>query len=556
MKEIINAIIRSIYIILLITPASIMLTGCHNFYMAKTASVENISQKTAAISDMQKQGRYFILRNGNVSYHLADISLSDDKKLLSAKLEPVSNNHVLYLHDIGREKYNKHSDSVEKMVLTEVHIYMVPDNTVSTGHYTLDLEKVNKIEIIEKDKDRTTASYIFGGIGITVGILLLTVILIAAFKSSCPFVSAYDGEAFTLQGEIYGGAIYPSLTRHDYLPLSMKPLDDGTLQLKITNELKETQFTDMAELWVVNHSLDVQVVINQEGKVFSIKNPVAANIATLGNRDVTEQLRRTGDKMMVYFDDTTSQASNNELNLEFPCPKDVKKGKLLLNAGNSYFLDLLYGEVAKKLGTAYPLYVKKQKKKTAIELTDNARRQNIPLTIQVNTGDGWKNITEIKTIGPLARRDMVVPFDITSGCRQVSVRLSTGFMFWEIDRVAIDFSDDESLVIEKRKPISATDEGGKNVLPLIMNEDGLSLEQPFIGNSTTLVYKGNNAVDNIMIQSYFLHAKGYYEHIRKFSNPPDMKFLSQFKKDNAFPAYGLKLFKKMQSQNSLFAHAN
>ena len=234
----------------------------------------------------------------------------------------------------------------------------------------------------------------------------------------------------------------------------------------------------------------------------------------------------------------------------------MKKGKLLLNAGNSYFLDLLYGEVAKKLGTVYPLYVKQQKKKTAAELIDNARRQNIPLTMLVNTGDGWKKIIEIKTIGPLARRDMVVPFDITPGCSHVSVRLSSGFMFWEIDRAAIDFSDDEALVIEKRKPLSATDEGGKNVLPLITKEDGHYLEQPFIGNCATLVYPGNSSVDNTILHSYFLHAKGYYEHIRKFSNPPDMKFLSQFKKDNAFPAYGLKLFKKMQSQNNLFAHAN
>ena len=127
-------------------------------------------------------------------------------------------------------------------------------------------------------------------------------------------------------------------------------------------------------------------------------------------------------------------------------------------------------------------------------------------------------------------------------------------MFWEIDRAAIDFSNDELLVIEKRKPISATDETGKNVIGLIMNEDGQYLEQPYIGNCATLVY--DNRIENNLLQSYFLHAKGYYEHIRKFSNPPDMKFLSQFKKDNSFPAYGLKLFKKMQSQNNLFVHAN
>lgn len=55
---------------------------------------------------------------------------------------------------------------------------------------------------------------------------------------SRPFVSANNGNGLILQGEIYGGAIYPQLARIDYLPLQMAPLSDGTLQVRISNDLK------------------------------------------------------------------------------------------------------------------------------------------------------------------------------------------------------------------------------------------------------------------------------------------------------------------------------
>ena len=118
-------------------------------------------------------------------------------------------------------------------VLSEVHFYIHPDNTAVLGQYTLALDKVKLIEVIEKDKARTTSSYVIGAIGYTLGAVAVVAIIIAATKSSCPFVSAYDGDNFWLQGEIYGGAIYPQLARHDYLPLKMPPLKDGSLQVKL-----------------------------------------------------------------------------------------------------------------------------------------------------------------------------------------------------------------------------------------------------------------------------------------------------------------------------------
>ena len=122
-------------------------------------------------------------------------------------------------------------------------------------------------------------------------------------------------------------------------------------------------------------------------------------------------------------------------------------------------------------------------------------------------------------------------------------------MFWEIDYAAMDFSAAESFTVQQLSPVKATDELGKDILPQLQKEDGEYLEQPLIGNVATLVYKANPATDKTKTQSYILHAKGYYEHVRDFKNKPDLIFLNQFKKPNAFPMFGIRLYNKMRNEN-------
>jgi hypothetical protein len=108
-------------------------------------------------------------------------------------------------------------------------------------------------------------------------------IIIAATKSSCPFISAYTNNEFVLQGEIYGGAIYPQLARDDYMPLRMNPTIDNNLQLKISNELQEQQYTDFADLIVVTHSKNTKVLADEKGNLYGIFDPKSPIAAWTGN---------------------------------------------------------------------------------------------------------------------------------------------------------------------------------------------------------------------------------------------------------------------------------
>lgn len=536
----------------------IIITGCHSFYMTKPGRTGTYISGT--IDSLTLQNRQFILRNSGQAYYIKNMVLSSDRKILSCVLDTLPPEHKLHLVNgrRGKMQYRK-NDFNELAVLSEVHLYTSGISTITPGeNYSLPLDKVQKIEVIEKDKKRTTNSYVIGAIGYTLGAAAVALIIIAATKSSCPFVSAYDGKDFELQGEIYGGAIYPQLARHDYLPLKMAPLADGTLQLKISNELKEKQFTDFANLLVITHDADTKIWSDESGNLYSVSSPQTPVAAILnGRKNVLAELVNERDNTILYMDDTTTADASNKVLLKFKKESNATKAKLVLTLKNAYWLDLLYGELAKGFGSYYATYMKKQTKKTAQELVQWTKDQQMPLTVSVNTSKGWKKITDITTIGPLANRTIVVPVDLDGTDKDmVEISLSSGFMFWEIDYAGLDFSAGNAYSVEELSPVQATDETGKDVLPGLQKEDGLYLEQPQIGNAATITYNTIPISNAKKTQTYILHTKGWYQHIRDFKNGPNVAFLKQFVKPNAFPIYGKELYKRLETENLRFMASN
>lgn len=531
----------------------LLLTACHNYYKVSPVYMGASNGSATTIDSLRLSERYFILRSGSHAYYMKNPTLSADQKTMDCTLDTIPFYHQVYLADGENGKKKYHNNPLELMVLNEVHFHIQPDKAAVPGPYKLQLDQIQKIEVIEKDKTRTTDSYVIGAIGYTIGAIAVVGIIIAATKSSCPFVSAYNDNNFALQGEIYGGAIYPQMARHDFMPLKMQPLNDGSLQVKISNELHEHQYTDMAELWVITHDKNSKVLADEKGDLFSITDPQVPSACMLnGKKDVTAALQKAGDNCLMYMDDSTKLNATNEAVMKFSKPVSAKKGKLILSLKNSYFLDLLYGELAKGFGNYYSTYITQQRKKPVAELLQWTREQQIPLQVSVKTESGWKKIADITTIGPLATRNIVVPVELTETTEPFTeIKLSSGFMFWEIDYAAMDYSAQNDFTVQKIAPSKATDELGKNVLPDLEKEDAVYMAQPDIGNIATIIYNTAPLKDDSKTRTYILHSRGYYEHVRDFKNPPNVAFLNQFKKPNAFPIFGVSVYKKITAQNNL-----
>jgi hypothetical protein len=162
-----------------------LLTSCQNYYKAIQVHLAPPDNKSSVIDSLRLFEKYFILRSGSDAFSMVKPVLNADRKTMACTLDSVPFYHQLQLvNGAGRSKKYRKSDPLNSMVLNEVHFFIPQDNAAVFGAYTLHLDQIQKIEIIEKDKNRTTGSHILGGVLFTIGILA---IFSAIFASSFSF---------------------------------------------------------------------------------------------------------------------------------------------------------------------------------------------------------------------------------------------------------------------------------------------------------------------------------------------------------------------------------
>ncbi len=520
---------------------SVCLSGCFlNFY--KTDSYVDKAQYPSTIQRALTDNRYFILHSGSQIYALSNIEVDQSKGELQMNLGSVDSSHFVYIKKPVSRTYKPKKGEGE--LITEIHLYANEGTSFKTGErYVLPLTSLNKIVVLQHDKSATTSNRILSYFGVTLGTLFVIGAIVAATKSSCPFVSGYDGTEVKLQGEIYGGSIYPSLQRHDYLPLHLQPVN-GTLQVKISNELQEKQYTDLAELWSIQHDPGINIYPDETGNLYSVIAGVAPVQATAAGQDVVHLVSEKDDLYFGFDRQNTTGISSMEAT--FAKPAVVGKGKLILHLKNSYWLDYVYGELIKHMGGYFNRWTKLQEKKPAEQLLKWKDEQAIPLAIEMKTATGWQKVKTLTTVGPVAYRDMVVPIDLSQSATEVTFRLSCGFMFWELDQVSMDYSPAQNFAITRLLPQTATDELGKDVRAGLLTSDKNYLLQPVPGNVVNISYPVAPVAAGKAV-TYILHTDGYYEHVRTFKGAPDVHFLNAFKQPQALPKYSAGQFIKLSS---------
>ena len=554
---------KKIFAFILLIACFNLFIGCFNrFYMPVRTTSNTIEAKESTLKKLEQEDRYFILRKGAYSYAMSNVMLDETKMELTADLGSVPAIHRLYIQ-------NKHTNfryskgKKQQVVLKEVHLYSNDNTSIDTSkQFTLPLANIEKIEVLEFDERRTTNSYVWGTIGTTLGVGL-AILAIAALTytpppppptteiTSCPYISSFDGNKFSLQGEIYSAAIYPSLQKEDFLPLKMQPFK-GNWCIKISNDLKETQHTDFANLMIAEHSKDVRLLIDPQGKIRSVAKLQSPLTARLNNKkDVGKELMYE-DYKSCLFNDGNGERNTEDLYLNFKNEEKHTKGKLVLKARSSSWFLYVYDEFTKGFGSYYNKWTKKEQKKPVSELNKWTEEQYIPLTISVKTAEGWKQINEIKTIGPLLNREVVIPLDLPVS-DQAEVKISSGYMFWELDYAGIDYSEDANFSVNEIQPYEAINEKGMDVLTELKSADKKFLVQPNVGDSTILKYKMVPAKTG-MAQTFFLHTSGYYDHPRYPAGSPKVAFLKSFEKPGAMSAFSKRKF--FEAWNSLATTKN
>ncbi len=523
----------SLPLLLAVCLSLLIFNGCY-YYKVNTKT--GLTPEELRWADFNK--KYLILHVGPSAWNLTKPEITDER--FSGSLFALPGTRLQYQNTYP-EGTNRYKRKFQDIIMDQTHIYvrdsLFPDLTAG-GSITLPFSAIDKTENYQKAQGATRASW---AISLTLGSIatVVAVVGIVAALTSCPMVYIQNDREMTFAGEIFGGAVYSSLERHDYLPLPAIKPSGNRYTLKIANKLAEVQHINLAELWIVNHPGDVMVLADRHGSVHSIKNlnqPVEAYSSS--NIDLLPQVSAQDQKGFLFDEEPSQTGDTNAFNsvvMTFPAPGSAVTGKLVLKAGNSLWGDYTYGEFMKLFGNKYGKWIRMQGKEPAQKNTQWKLDQCLVMMVYLETKTGWQFVDYFDLIGPVGDREMIMPVTLDQALfsknpqddRVIRIKLVSGFKFWELDYAAMDFSENIPVTMHSIQPLSATTEMGKDVGQLISKNDKDYYIQKNTGDEALVVYQDVEEIPGKK-KTVFLHARGYYEHVRDYQGPPDKAQLVTF----------------------------
>ncbi len=520
--------------------------GCAPFF--KIAQQPELkSWQAEKLNDVQSS-HYIILRyqdsEGSWAWHITELNFKNDT--IYVTLDPWLDYHIKYLKP-KKDRKNRYKRN-EPRVIDEIHLFTSDTIAYDATTANIPINSIYKTKIYEYDKKAVKGNKL-RTTGVIVGTAVGVLAIIAA-TSSCPFIHIDNGDNFEFVGEIYGGAANPATERHDYMPLPGLQAVDGQYVLRISNELEEVQNTNLCELVKLTHPSNTRALIDKYGRIFTFTSPQPpVSAIALNDHNFTVSVSEK-DNDYFRFNEYTNKTTVNSLILTFNKQGYPATGKLIVNAKNSSWADYAYGEFTKLMGTYYKKWYEKQKSVPYKEHVEGILKQDVPLSVYLETDRGWEFVDYFHSVGPFATRDMIMPIDLTDHqVDEVRIKLETGYMFWELDQAAMDFSKDCNVQATVLKPRAALDENGQDVTSLIRYDDNLYLVQPEVGNRADITYSPVTAANIQFTETIILHTKGYYERIADYTNRPNWFKLISFIGSHSFSKYSWKFYQQIREQN-------
>ena len=516
------------FLSLLLTVLFLNLTiGCSYYNVRSvTTSPETMANQIAEFNKMQQ---YAVIHSGTNIWHLNNLVLNEDNKTISGIAQKVESNHIPLK---PRDSKRVHRYDKNKTPLNEVHFYTDSINIPQYGsEITIPFSEISSISVNDKNSGRSIANVFLG----TIGVIAVILIIVAATKSSCPFIYVKDGEEFVFTGELYPGVLTANQQRDDYILLPNLKNPSNEYIIKITNELKEIQYTDFVQLLEITHPNNVTVLLDKNGIPQTFSELMPPKKVVVDNIFSNSDPILTKDNNSYLFDsELLGDRSVRDIQLHFNKSQQADHAKLFLTVKNSMWLDYVFGKFNEQFGNYYPKFQKDQQDYSKEKSENWVNAQNIPLSVYLKTTNGWELIDRIPTVGPMAFRDIAVPIDISKiAGDEVIVKLETGFMFWEVDYAGIDYTENVPLEITYSNPSIAVDGNGVDVTKLLSSEDQNYFVQPRIGDVVDVTFKTSEYQQDLK-KTFFLKNIGYYNYIRDYKDDPNFLKLKLFKSDGAF----------------------
>jgi hypothetical protein len=529
--------------------AIFLLSGCGaRFYKSITIKSKNFEKKIGKAIELNK---YFFIHQGEKEWHLANpAKLNENGEFnIIGKLDKVG-----YTEGEMWEKLEKNRGQRENLAYSprfgirnfashQIHLFL-PDSLAIPTDFSVPISKIKKIEDYVTAPTATFLSHI--------GLTLIPPTIILAIACNCPYVYSYDSSKLNFQGNLYSGAIYPNLERHDYIAIPNMALTDGKYKFRLENPRDdEQQFTNFMQMMVVNHSNQVKVLPDRNGILHTIKDLQKPQDAySLDSENQLDQVSEKDGKFYQFAEYQDIEPLNGIV-LKFKNKAKTTNPKLVLSLKNSDWAGYIYKEVVSLFGNKLPAWQKKKMQHSTEEINARSVAQGSLLSAYLKTKNGWKFIDFINTPGSITTRDLVLPIDITDPNTDVEIMLKGGFRFWDLDYAAMDFSENEALKIEYLHPKSVLDSLGNDHSAALFGDDKNYLNQLTVSDKYDITFGSIPKKENLS-QTMILNAKGYYNRLDKFEGKIQLAELMNIKR-TSFSAFSRKRFLEI---TSLYATSN
>lgn len=457
---------------------------------------------------------------------------------LSGEIIPLSNDQVVSFLSNPTSVFVE--ENIAFGVVLVVKKECIGQLTSANRKVRIDTSQIVKTTVYRHNAFAKTGNVTIASVGISI-------VAIGAIRAicNCPHVFADTPEGAVYQGEVFTGATHPQLERPDWLPLGSVSETDGRYHLKIANENAEIQYMDLAGMLAVDHPTGRQVLFDKYGNLQVIANAVAPESA----RDACglDQMAAISHPDNVFY--VGNELVNNDraedgLVLTFRKPENAQTARLIVRARTGPWLGFAHQHLQQDMGQYAPFVRKLFLKKSGRSLRKWTLAQNIPISVFVrNTGGTWNYVDYFELAGGQSSRSQVLDIKLSQiRGETVEIKLAYGFKFWEIDWVALDYTNNEPLEIKRLPLVSAEDQSGQSVKDLLAGDDRLYNAQK--QHDFALLQFEAQPLPVGLERSLFFHTKGHYRILHETtSGKPALSFLKQFRRPDAFPKYAQKLWR-------------
>lgn len=519
-----------------------LLQSC-NYYKIRTApNHEGSHEKT--LKSRRTYDNFYIVHVGDNAWQLKNVTVTSDS--LTGEITAMDSRVKYYMTEAytgGKKRVPKN----DLPYINQLHLF-VDEMSNLDGHVSIPSEDIVRLDAMNMNVGLKIVTVT--GIALGSGTVALTAFLLIV--CNCPHTYVFDGDQYHYNNTLFTGATSENLERHDYKIMPDYEPDSDAYKLIIRNEEQEHQFTNLLELIVVNHDKGTEISMDQAGTVYAIKNAQAPiSVRDNSQNDVLASVSHSDDEGHRF--DNESEDEMNAIYATFDASDNRENAKIILRTKNNQWGGLVYHEFSKLFGKYYDNWVKHNHKKSKEEVYENLKRIGIPMTVSVKQNGAWIEVEDLDLVGDVNYNSIAVPLKsewLTD--ETIEVRIESGFLFWDLDYIALDNTPASDLNIQRLSPSSAFGSGDRDDTQALAHDDASYMQHLNSGDSTNVEFTNIALIDGLE-RTIFLHSKGYYLPLKEFEGKLDRKALSEINVEGGMSIYSRQLYDSFFSQYTLNA---